>query len=102
MPRLDSKQEAGPRQRAGHLHNNIATEIIARLRGRPTRIPRRGRRRLRWLGALERSITVDARASVEQMVVEGWDRADAAEAYRLWVAGIFVDVLSAGDEGGGQ
>jgi hypothetical protein len=62
-----------------HPRRRRASLIIA------GRIPARGRRRLRWLGALERAITTDARRTVDRKVFEGWERADAADAYREWI-----------------
>jgi hypothetical protein len=62
------------------------------------RIPARGRRRLRWLGALEHAITADAHRTANQMAAEGWERTDALDAYREWLLELVGNAAAEGEE----
>jgi hypothetical protein len=80
-----------PRQRIAFV---IIPGLVDRLHGRAARIPRRGRRRVRWLDALERAIADDARASVEQMAAENWGRTDALDAYGEWIGELIAAAVA--------
>jgi hypothetical protein len=76
--------------------------LADRLTGRPARPPARGGRRLRWLRALEGALAADARRTLAGMAAEGWDGADALDAYREWLTGLIATAVDGAGDGDGR